>query len=356
MKLSDKNSFWLALRLTIGILFICPACQATPASTRSEGFVLFAYQDNLWQVDLDGQNGLQRLTEDSTLNWSAGENFSMASDYRRVFLSPDGCWAAFSRTGLDLVLLNLANKDLIEIPGPGAAAINWSPDSRSFAFVAEKSQPDRYDDLYIYDVETGELRQVLQLENKSGWGMIRKNSAIWSQDGRSIGFLCNFEDSNLGQFCRYDIANGTWQAVGPLQRMGFYTIWLCWTADEELTNNPEEGVRCVRSGEPGGSDWTFSPDGKYVLELERMIANNVFRSSDPVRIRLYLLGANEIVWQKELDLPLRRAVWAPDGTSLFLDDDQNNTPIWKMPADGNAGPEVWLENGYLIGVTACNRC
>lgn len=308
MKPSDKVSSWLAPGLMIGILLLCPACQPTPASSRLEGFVLFAYQNDLWQVDLDGQNGPKRLTETGILNWSAGGNFSMASDYRRVFLSPDGHQAAFSRTGLDLVLLNLMNKDRVEIPEPGAAAVDWAPDSRSFAFVAEKSQPDRYDDLFIYNVETGELRHVLHLENRSGWGMIRKNSLIWSPDGTAIGFLCNFEESNLGQVCRYDLTSEAWQAVGPMQRMESYTIWLCWTADGKLTNRPQEGVRCVRSGQPGGSDWTSSRDGKYVLELERIPTSNIFSSSDPVHIRLYVRGTSEIVWQRELDLPDRKSV------------------------------------------------
>lgn len=318
--------------------------------------MLFAYEDDLWKVDLDGQNGRQRLTADGILNWSVGEDFFMASEYRRVFLSPDGCWAAFSHTGLDLVLLNVENKSLTRIPGPGAAAVDWSPNSHSLTFVAEKQQPNGFDDLYVYDIESGELRQVLHLKNKNDWGMIRKNSMIWSRDGRSIGFLCNFKDNHSGQFCRYDLASDTWQVTSPLQHMGIYTIWLCWTADRELTSNPKEGVHCVRSGEPGQYDWSFSQDGRYILELERVLTNNAFSLTDPVRIRLYLSGNNKIVWQKELDLPLRRAIWAPDGTSLFLDDDQDGTPIWKMPADGSSTPEVWLENGYLIGATACNRC
>lgn len=349
MKYSDQCYRSLPVILAIGILLICSSCQSTPASTDLNGSVLFARQDDLWLVDLDGRSDPQQLTADGLLNWSSKDRFFMASDYRRVFLSPDGRWAAFSRTGLELMVLNLEDRSLIQIPGPGNATADWSPDARSLAFVAEKRLTDGYDDLYVYDIETDRLRQVLHLERGSQ-GAIRKSSVIWSPDGRSIGFVCN-QDLYFGQLCRYDLTSETLQVVSPLQHLGFYTVWLCWSADGELTIDPKQGGRCVRSGEQGQYDWAFSPDGRYMLELERVLTDNAFRPDDPVRIRLHHLGDGQTVWEKELDLPLRRAVWTPDGAALFLDDAEESTPIWKMPADGSSAPEVWLEDGYLIGVT-----
>ena len=42
--------------------------------------------------------------------------------------------------------------------------------------------------------------------------------------------------------------------------------------------------------------------------------------------------------------------WSADGQYLLLDNDQVHSPIWRMRADGQGGPEQLMADGFLIDV------
>jgi len=110
----------------------------TPARSASP-VLFFARDDDLWRADLDSDD-VERLTEEGTLNWQMergndwGDVWVNATMYRPPQVSPDGRWISLSRTGLDLVLVDVAARTQRKLPRPGAPIVAWSPDSRFFAY------------------------------------------------------------------------------------------------------------------------------------------------------------------------------------------------------------------------------
>jgi len=269
-----------------------------------------------------------------------------ATMYRPPQVSPDGRWISLSRTGLDLVLVNVASHTQKKLPRPGAPIVAWSPDSCFFAYVPESTTDDN--DLYLYDVEAGRAERLLRL--KSGeWGDIR--NVVWSPDNRFIAFACCFESQATtgdatGQIRRIEVATGQMDTVGEVKTSVASGSQLCWTVDGHVTVDPDQGVRCsYRRRLP----IALSPDGTLSASLSPLSPDDAWWTG-PSALTVTKASTNEVVWQREMAGNTKKVFWSPDGSYLILDDDGNCSPIWRTKADGTGDVETILEDGFLLDV------
>lgn len=331
--------------------------ETSPPSLQPETdpVVLFARNDDLWRTDIRGKT-VERLTEEGLLNWNMaiGHDWQRASIYRPPQMSPDGRWVALSRTGRDLVLVNVETGDQKQLPQPGAPFVTWAPDSDRFAYVVEtsaESVEDGKSALYLYDVTEEKTTRLLQRDKPAGVGIVR---IVWSPDGRQIAFGCCFTSqadsgTRLGQIQKVDVASGQFQTTGEIRSsVGGGAPPLCWTAEGEVVIKhnvaPATAVRCSHE-----RLWpnALSPDGKLVAGLAAAEAEDE-RWAGPSRLTITQVDTETIVWQRDLPMSAKRITWSSHGRFLLLDDEKPHSPIWRIPADGAAAPEVLVENGYLL--------
>ena len=309
--------------------------------------LLFARQDDLWILGIEADQPLERLTQGGLLNWymnGKGRTFVMSAWYRPPQVSPDGHWIAFSRTGKDLFLLNLDNLILNEVPGIGAARFDWSPDSRQLALVPDHTET--YRELLVYTLETGEAKVLLRLENS-----LLASNVVWSPDGEEIAF--EVSDSELSQVRRIKVASGQVETVIEVAKRERSRSWpaesrLCWTAEGQVTLDFSGGVRCSKGPEIP-DQVNRSPDGGFTSALAPAPGEGAGWMG-PSQLTVRRTDTGEVVWQRGLIGNFKTVAWSPDGNWLFLDDARGDSPVWRMPSDGSADPEVWLEDAYLVGV------
>lgn len=210
-------------------------------------------------------------------------------------ISPDGFWIAYVVTKVDLdANKSSSNLWLADVAGKNPPKRltstdkkdrhpRWSPDGKRILFESSRSGETQ---LWTIDVRGGEARQITNLATEA-------SGAIWSADGKNIAFVSTIypEFSKLA-FKESDAANKKKMdeiKASPIKAKVFtklfYRHWDSYVEDKRqhlfvlpYDANGAEGFLEPRDVTPGdrdafptsstfssGDDFTFSPDGKYLV-------------------------------------------------------------------------------------------
>lgn len=331
---------------------------ATPTPTLIfEPIILFAADDDLWRTDFYG-NHVERLTDGGILNWhmERGDDWLLAAKWRPPQVSPDGRWIAFSSTGRNTVLIDVATGVHQQVSGPGAPIFTWSPDSRYFAYSPDSSLTPTSDDLYLYDVQNQQSQHLLQLDKDDGVGIV---SIVWSPDSRFIAFGCCFttDTGNDGTFTgkiqQLEITTGDVEAVGEIwSSIGGGSAELCWTVDGPMMLKSIKEKERIDGNLPCSyrrRSEIRSPDGNLLASLSPVSSDDEFWTG-PSLLTIKMTSTDSVLWQREIEESVRRIAWSSDSQYLLLDNNQNRSPIWRITADGLSELEVIVDDGYLLDV------
>jgi WD40 repeat protein len=234
-----------------------------------------------------------------------------------------------------MVLVDLTMAEPPRYSGPDGSIPDWSPDSQYLAYGAHR--------LVVYDVAADERTVVL-----SGYGGGILN-LVWSPDNRTIAFACCFQEGGgdgvqIGEIQRVEVASGQVETVGETTlAIGGGVPAVCWSAEGQVVSKQENHVRC--SYDVGGN--VLSPDGRWAAVLSVVPVDGEL-PVEPNLLSVWEVGSEVVVWERPV--AVSRVVWSPDGVYLLLDDNQADSPIWQVEADGTGEVEVVVENGFLVGV------
>jgi dipeptidyl aminopeptidase/acylaminoacyl peptidase len=204
-------------------------------------------------------------------------------------ISPDGQLVVYAVSTVDLAnnqsatALWLAPTDkgpprqLTNAPGKKDRHPRWSPDGKQILFESNRSGDNQ---LWIIDVGGGEARQLTKISTEAGHG-------IWSPDGQTVAFVSAvFPENSDKPYAESDAANKKRKdekEKNPVKARVFSKLffrhWNEWVEDkrQHLFVVPAAGgdPRNVTPGDRDayptsstfsvGDDFTFSPDGKYLV-------------------------------------------------------------------------------------------
>jgi dipeptidyl aminopeptidase/acylaminoacyl peptidase len=324
----------------------------SPAAINSQAslgrVVFFARDDDLWRTDLNGAV-VERLTEGGILNWQSGssDSLQLAAAYRPAQVSPNGQWIALSKTGLDIILIDVSTHKQIKLSGPGSPFVAWSPDSQSLAYVSESNTDSS--DLYRYDIQLGRLDHLVSLAKGEG---NTTRYVVWSPDGQFIAFACCFEpvqsDVYTGEFIgkiqQIDVATHQVETAGEIKSSVASLARLCWTADGRVSTG--HGVRCTyQSLLP----YAQSPDGTQLASLSPLSPDDAGWIGSSL-LTISQVATGQILWRRDVRVANAKVVlWSLDSRYLLLDDAQAHSPIWRITADGTSEFEEIVKDGFLLG-------
>jgi Tol biopolymer transport system component len=308
---------------------------------------LYYKDQDLWRSNIEGGQQ-QALTEGDLLAFweleSVEDKWWTGGFNPRPFVSPNGRFIAFTLTGRNMVIVDVANPASPRTLSSGSTLMAWSPDSRYLAYGYNYA-------LHLYDTITDHSRVITAV---SGRG---PQSFTWSSDGRYIGFVCCFtppegeyEGIEYGHLRQYDMETGRTETIGEAtSSVGGGASLLCWQDAGYFAPFLETGQssHCT----PPGSNVFYtsvSPDGN-------LFAHMLFSpEEDPLHFHLLTVENNqtgETLWEMELAEAANRLAWSPDGRYLLLNHYYPGlSPIWRLPADGTSTPEPIIEEAYLMGV------
>ncbi len=325
--------------------------QTTPPQSGTGPVFLFARDDDLWRMDVQAER-VERLTEDGLLNWGVTKSpdWQMAVAYRPPQVSPDGRWISLSRTGRDLVLVNVETKKWEQIPELGAPLVAWSPDSRYMAYQGHEAflmLRRQNDDLYVYDLQEQEASLLVSYDKDACCTIA---SLVWSPEGTQIGYGCCFETDeatgiSTGLIQQLEFSTGKITTTGQIKSsIGGGTQPLCWTQDGKLTTDaaPGEAIRCSTPPPTGN----ISPDGTLAASLASASSDGHGQGTSVVMITD--TNSGEVVRELELGITATKVIWSLDGRYLLLDDREPNSPIWRINVDGTVATEEIVSDGYLL--------
>jgi dipeptidyl aminopeptidase/acylaminoacyl peptidase len=203
-------------------------------------------------------------------------------------ISPDGKSVVYTLTTVDLAgnkttsALWLAPVDggrprAFTTAGKKDSHPRWSPDGRRILFESNRAGDTQ---LWVIDLHGGEARQLTSISTEA-------HNAIWSPDGKSIAFASAvypeysakpYAESNALNKKRKDDAESNPVKARVFTRL-FFRHWDDWVEDKRL----HLFVMSAAGGQPrdvtpgdhdayptsdtfsAGDDFTFSPDGKFLL-------------------------------------------------------------------------------------------
>jgi TolB protein len=286
--------------------------------------------------------------------------------------------------------------DPTDLPG-GAPLVGFSPDGRYIA--ADGRGPDGTRDLYVLDVNTAEIRPVLE-------GQANDRFMGWLPDGSGLVFLSDRgATSGIWQLpLGTDLAPGeprllkadVWGAVplGMSRDAAFYGVTVGHPQVYTGAIDVENGGYLTSPGpvqpasEPQSSHGEFSPDGRYlaygvmqsdgvnivvravggddVREFPTDRAQNVIGWTPDSRGVLLFAESGDEAWVERLDLatgefeelnrheganrPYRQVQVARDGRSMFLIEPVGGPGAWQDTPDGTV--ELGL---YELGIEDDSR-
>ncbi len=210
-------------------------------------------------------------------------------------ISPDGFWIAYVVTKVDLdgnkSSSNLWLADVAGKTTPKRLTYTdkkdrhprWSPDGKRILFESSRSGETQ---LWTIDIRGGEARQITNLATEA-------SGAIWSADGKNIAFVSTvypefsklpFKESDAANKKKMDEIKASPIKAKVFTKL-FYRHWDSYVEDKRqhlfvlpFDANGAEGFLEPRDVTPGdrdafptsstfssGDDFTFSPDGKYLV-------------------------------------------------------------------------------------------
>lgn len=210
-------------------------------------------------------------------------------------ISPDGFWIAYVVTKVDLdANKSSSNLWLADVAGKNPPKRltstdkkdrhpRWSPDGKRILFESSRSGETQ---LWTIDIRGGEARQITNLATEA-------SGAIWSADGKNIAFVSTiypefsklpFKESDAANKKKMDEIKASPIKAKVFTKL-FYRHWDSYVEDKRqhlfvlpYDANAAEGFLEPRDVTPGdrdafptsstfssGDDFTFSPDGKYLV-------------------------------------------------------------------------------------------
>ena len=210
-------------------------------------------------------------------------------------ISPDGFWIAYVVTKVDLdANKSSSNLWLADVAGKNPPKKltstdkkdrhpRWSPDGKRILFESSRSGETQ---LWTIDIRGGEARQITNLATEA-------SGAIWSADGKNIAFVSTiypefsklpFKESDAANKKKMDEIKASPIKAKVFTKL-FYRHWDSYVEDKRqhlfvlpYDANGAEGFLEPRDVTPGdrdafptsstfssGDDFTFSPDGKYLV-------------------------------------------------------------------------------------------
>lgn len=210
-------------------------------------------------------------------------------------ISPDGFWIAYVVTKVDLdANKSSSNLWLADVAGKNPPKRltstdkkdrhpRWSPDGKRILFESSRSGETQ---LWTIDIRGGEARQITNLSTEA-------SGAIWSADGKNIAFVSAvypefaklpFKESDAANKKKMDEIKASPIKAKVFTKL-FYRHWDSYVEDKRqhlfvlpFDTNGTEGFAEPRDVTPGdrdafptsstfssGDDFTFSPDGKYLV-------------------------------------------------------------------------------------------
>ena len=210
-------------------------------------------------------------------------------------ISPDGFWIAYVVTKVDLdANKSSSNLWLADVAGKNPPKRltstdkkdrhpRWSPDGKRILFESSRSGETQ---LWTIDIRGGEARQITNLATEA-------SGAIWSADGKNIAFVSAvypefaklpFKESDAANKKKMDEIKASPIKAKVFTKL-FYRHWDSYVEDKRqhlyvlpFDANGAEGFAEPRDVTPGdrdafptsstfssGDDFTFSPDGKYLV-------------------------------------------------------------------------------------------
>jgi len=210
-------------------------------------------------------------------------------------ISPDGFWIAYVVTKVDLdANKSSSNLWLADVAGKNPPKRltstdkkdrhpRWSPDGKRILFESSRSGETQ---LWTIDIRGGEARQITNLATEA-------SGAIWSADGKNIAFVSAvypefaklpFKESDAANKKKMDEIKASPIKAKVFTKL-FYRHWDSYVEDKRqhlfvlpFDANGTEGFAEPRDVTPGdrdafptsstfssGDDFTFSPDGKYLV-------------------------------------------------------------------------------------------
>jgi dipeptidyl aminopeptidase/acylaminoacyl peptidase len=210
-------------------------------------------------------------------------------------ISPDGKWVVYAVTVVADVAGNKTQSHLWIAPADGSQPARqltttekkdshprWSPDGKQILFESTRSGSDQ---LWVIDIGGGEAKQLTQISTEAGTG-------IWSRDGKQIAFVSAvypensekpFKESNELNKKRMDEVEKN-PVKAKIHTRLFYRHWDSYVEDKRqhlfvisfdpqtmTAGEPKDVTPGDRDAYPTsttfsvGDDFTFSPDGKFLL-------------------------------------------------------------------------------------------
>lgn len=333
-------------------------------------------------------------------------------------ISPDGTLIAYTVATVVDPAANKTSTSIWLVPSAGGACRQltstdkhdrhprWSPDGKRILFESSRSGQNQ---LWVIAVDGGEAQQVTTIASEAGTG-------IWSPDGGSIAFVSAvfpeystlpYAESNRMTQERLDAQEKSPVKARVFTRM-FYRHWDSWTQGKRLhifvMPAPGQPVSDPMDITPGdsdayptsqtfemGDDYTFSPDGKYIVFTAPPIANEAWNTnyalyrvpvaggeaqcltsdnkaasggprfspdgsmlayraqrrpgyeSDRWEIMVVATDSGSAIQGEprsitaDLDLSVHEFAWLDNGTILFTADDRGETPIFEVKLEPRAG-------------------
>lgn len=386
---------------SIGANSLTVAAESSTTSTATQmiqgstNATIFYYSSDGHLYRTSVSNGVgEKLTIQPLSGASDSDAIGSVISYRPPQVSPDGRLLALNGNWGGAAVLDLVTGESIGIGrGQAMLAPSWSADSRHISYISQDDQ------LCIYDLNNEPDDCPFQSTGLQ--------DAMWSPSGATIAvaILDPIAEGNsnccTGKVWLVNVLNSEITEVGTYAT-GFESVpgeIIAWLvdgsglvikktsdgrgalynlADDSMTYFEEailsvspsgqvvlhpSGVfahiedRAARLSLPATADCdgylslihAWSPDGQRLAYAPACWIDGELREEPRI---LYVVETTRgnLLWQLELPPAIVPAGWSSDGAYILMDDGDNHSPIWRLPADGVGEPEIVVEDGYLLEV------
>lgn len=384
---------------------IAPTSVPEDSATKSPNLfnspvVFFLDRDGyLSRTDLAGKF-VERL---ALVSDKISEDTWLTSLFHPSRVSPNGQWLVLNDDQGRWSLFNLAQGQ--ETAKGRGVLPTWSPDNQHFAYLDRDGQLIRDRQLCLYDLKD-------QTNECSFWeGEHKLITAVWSPDGRYIAVADTNPDATntnsknplfgTGQVWLVDTSNAQAELVGT------YSATLEPAVEDILEWLPDSsGILIKTTGDVPSTLYSLaessliqfsesvisiSPKGQYILYGSAQVGRlddtilyslpNMCANEQPMLLnqwkwsrnddRLVYIGTcsntpepsyfisvvkvttGDLLWHQSLPQQFQVVDWSPDGTFIFLDNDDpypDFSPIWRLAADGSGQLETIVTQGLFLGI------